>query len=144
MVVFGNNLIQFYDMKKSLLLILVTYFVSVLLCSAQIQQARNPIIFADVPDLSIVRAGDTYYMSSTTMHMAPGVPIMKSKDLANWELVNYAYKTLGDIDALTLTTEKMLTEEVPGQAVSVIIMKHFMFLLSHRQQAKLISGQQRI
>jgi len=34
-------------------------------------QAQNPVIFADVPDISIVRIGDTYYMSSTTMHMAP-------------------------------------------------------------------------
>ncbi len=31
------------------------------------QQARNPIIFADVPDMSMIRVGDTYYMSSTTM-----------------------------------------------------------------------------
>lgn len=68
----------------------------------QAQLARNPIIFADVPDMSMVRVGDTYYMSSTTMHMCPGVPIMKSKDLVNWELVNYAYQTLGDNDALNL------------------------------------------
>jgi beta-xylosidase len=50
----------------------------------------------------MIRVGDTYYMSSTTMHMSPGVPIMKSKDLANWELVNYAYETLDDVDALNL------------------------------------------
>lgn len=65
-------------------------------------QAQNPVIFADVPDISIVRVGDSYYMSSTTMHMSPGVPIMRSKDLVNWEIVNYACNTLGDIDALTL------------------------------------------
>ncbi len=59
-------------------------------------KASNPVIYADVPDMSMVRVGDTYYMSSTTMHMAPGVPIMKSKDLVNWELVNYAYDTLDD------------------------------------------------
>ena len=63
--------------------------------SCHAQQAQNPIIFADVPDMSIIRVGDTYYMSSTTMHMSPGVPIMKSKDLVNWEIVNYAYNTLG-------------------------------------------------
>lgn len=64
--------------------------------------ATNPIIWADVPDWSILRVGDTYYMSSTTMHMSPGVPIMKSKDLANWELVNYAYDTLVDNDAMNM------------------------------------------
>lgn len=69
---------------------------------AQNKQAKNPVIHADVPDLSMVRVGDTYYMSSTTMHMSPGVPIMKSKDLVNWELVSYAYDVLDTVDALEL------------------------------------------
>lgn len=73
---------------------------------AQPQRAQNPIIYADVPDMSIVRVGDSYYMSSTTMHMSPGVPIMKSKDLVNWHIVNYAYKTLADVDELNLTNGK--------------------------------------
>ncbi len=64
--------------------------------------ARNPIIHADVPDIAVIRVGDTYYMSSTTMHLSPGLPIMKSKDLVNWRLVSYAYDTLTDNDALTL------------------------------------------
>ena len=66
----------------------------------------NPVIFADVPDMSIVRVGKTYYMSSTTMHMSPGVPIMKSKDLVNWKLVSYAYDTLANIDELNLVNGK--------------------------------------
>lgn len=74
--------------------------------SAQFKTARNPIIFADVPDISIVRVGGSYYMSSTTMHMNPGVPIMKSDDLVNWKVVSYAYETLGDNDALNLTSGK--------------------------------------
>lgn len=73
---------------------------------AQDMRAHNPIIFADVPDMSIVRVGDTYYMSSTTMHMMPGVPIMKSNDLVNWRLVRYAYDTLASIDELNLANGK--------------------------------------
>src|SRR5512140_1991669 len=68
--------------------------------------ARNPILWADVPDIAVIRVGDTYYMSSTTMHMSPGLPIMKSKDLVNWQLISYAYDTLGDNDALTLQNGK--------------------------------------
>lgn len=68
--------------------------------------ATNPILHADVPDLAMIRVGDTYYMSSTTMHLSPGVPIMKSKDLVNWEIVNYAYETLDDVDALNLAHGK--------------------------------------
>ena len=70
------------------------------------QQATNPIIFADVPDMSMMRVGKNYYMSSTTMHMSPGVPIMKSTDLVNWKLINYAYDTLADMPELNLTEGK--------------------------------------
>ncbi|MEO6850412.1 MAG: glycoside hydrolase 43 family protein, partial [Mucilaginibacter sp.] len=70
------------------------------------QKATNPIIYADVPDISIVRVGNSYYMSSTTMHMSPGVPIMKSNDLVTWKTVGYAYDTLGNVDALNLTNGK--------------------------------------
>jgi beta-xylosidase len=94
-------------MRKTLLL---TSFLSILCfllgLSAHGQKARNPIIYADVPDVAIIRVGDTYYMSSTTMHMSPGLPIMKSKDLVNWQLVNYAYATLDSLDELNLTNGK--------------------------------------
>jgi beta-xylosidase len=66
------------------------------------ESARNPILWADVPDQAMIRVGDAYFMSSTTMHMSPGLPIMKSMDLVNWRLVGYAYDTLADNDALTL------------------------------------------
>lgn len=65
-------------------------------------RATNPIIYADVPDIAMIRVGDTFYMSSTTMHMSPGLPIMKSKDLVNWEIVSYAYDSLVTNDAMTL------------------------------------------
>lgn len=74
---------------------------------AQENKAKNPVIYADVPDMSIIRVGSTYYMSSTTMHMNPGVPIMKSSDLVNWKLINYAYETLEDNDdKLNLDNDK--------------------------------------
>ena len=62
----------------------------------------NPVIYADVPDIDMIRVNDTYYMVSTTMHLSPGCPIMKSKDLVNWEIVNYVYDILGDTDAMNL------------------------------------------
>ena len=68
--------------------------------------ARNPILWADVPDMAMIRVDDTYYMSSTTMHMAPGLPIMKSKNLVDWELIGYAYDILEDNDVLSLRSGK--------------------------------------
>lgn len=87
-------------------LILIAFFCFNSLASQEILNAKNPIIFADVPDMSMIRVGGNYYMSSTTMHMSPGIPIMKSKDLVNWNIINYAYDTLANIDALNLKNGK--------------------------------------
>ncbi|MFD2200043.1 glycoside hydrolase 43 family protein [Shivajiella indica] len=84
----------------------ITFLLSTIQVMGQEEKAKNPIIFADVPDLSMIRVGETYYMSSTTMHMAPGVPIMKSIDLTNWKLVNYAYETLVDNRSMNLIEGK--------------------------------------
>jgi len=57
---------------------------------------RNPIIWADAPDLSITRSGDDFYLISTTMHLMPGAPVMHSKDLVHWEMSSYVFNTLND------------------------------------------------
>lgn len=57
---------------------------------------RNPVIYADVPDMSVTRVGSDYYMISTTMHLMPGGPVMKSKDLVHWETVGYVFDKLTD------------------------------------------------
>ena len=104
-----------YFSKTSALALAVTALLGA--CDAPAQQttktqapapvlARNPVIWADVPDLAMIRVGDTYYMSSTTAHMNPGVPIMKSKDLVNWQLVGYAYDILVDNEAARLENGK--------------------------------------
>lgn len=87
--------------KYSLLILLGTILLSNV-CCRQMVEPQNPVIHADVPDMSVIRVGENYYMASTTMHMSPGVPIMKSNDLVNWEIVNYAYDILDDTDALNL------------------------------------------
>ncbi len=66
------------------------------------QKAANPIIWADVPDPDVIRVGEYYYMVSTTMHLTPGVPIMRSPDLINWELISYVYDVLEDNDKYKL------------------------------------------
>lgn len=90
---------------------LVAALGALLACSSQTESpaqtenqatAGNPLIWADVPDPAVIRVGDTYYMSSTTMHMNPGVPLMKSPNLVDWELIGYAYDTLSDDNASSL------------------------------------------
>lgn len=62
----------------------------------------NPVIWADVPDVCVIRAEDTFYMVSTTMHYSPGCTIMKSRDLVNWEVCGYAHDQLEEADAFAL------------------------------------------
>lgn len=78
--------------------VLVLVFVFVAPASAQ-----QPGVFTDVPDIDVIRVGNDYYMTSTTMHLCPGVPVMHSKDLKNWEIINYVYDILEDNDRTTLS-----------------------------------------
>tara|TARA_Y100000815_G_scaffold176690_1_gene160897 strand:- start:533 stop:2170 length:1638 start_codon:yes stop_codon:yes gene_type:complete len=87
--------------SRIILTVLITFF-NLSLINIYAQVAKNPVIWADVPDVSTIRVGDTYYMSSTTMHMSPGLPIMKSKDLVNWEIAGYAYDRLVENDKMNL------------------------------------------
>lgn len=55
---------------------------------------KNPVVWADVPDPDVIRVGDYFYMVSTTMHLMPGAPVMRSRDLVNWETVSYLFDEL--------------------------------------------------
>lgn len=57
---------------------------------------NNPLIWADTPDPDVIRVGDDFYMVTTTMHLMPGGPIMKSKDLVNWEVISYIFDRIED------------------------------------------------
>jgi arabinoxylan arabinofuranohydrolase len=72
------------------------------LTEKEVQTASNPIIWADFPDPDVIRVGDEFYMVTTTMHMMPGVPVMRSTDLVNWEIVSYVYDRLEENDAHNL------------------------------------------
>lgn len=84
-----------------LLILVANFSLSIRVLAAE-AMASNPVIWADVPDPSVLRVGSVYYMSSTTMHMNPGVPLMKSLDLANWETIGYAYDVLENGDKMNL------------------------------------------
>lgn len=50
----------------------------------------NPIFYDECSDPDIIRVGEDFYLTSTTMHSVPGLPVLHSKDLVNWELLSYA------------------------------------------------------
>ncbi|HVF29745.1 MAG TPA: glycoside hydrolase 43 family protein, partial [Pyrinomonadaceae bacterium] len=53
---------------------------------------KNPIIHADYSDPDVVRVGGDYYMTASSFNAAPGLPILHSKDLVNWRLINYVFE----------------------------------------------------
>ena len=61
----------------------------------------NPIINADYsdPDVCVGASGEDYYMTASSFQCVPGLPILHSRDLVNWEIVGYALKELYTGDA---------------------------------------------
>jgi beta-xylosidase len=55
---------------------------------------RNPIIHADYSDPDVVRVGDDFYLTSSSMHCTPGLPILHSRDLVNWTIIGHAVENL--------------------------------------------------
>ena len=50
----------------------------------------NPLFYDEFSDPDLIRVGEDYYLTGTTMHAMPGLPILHSKDLVNWEFLTYA------------------------------------------------------
>ena len=55
---------------------------------------KNPVLHADYSDPDVVRVGDDYWMTASSFCHVPGLPILHSRDLVNWTLVNHALPTL--------------------------------------------------
>ena len=50
----------------------------------------NPLFYDEFSDPDLIRVDDWFYMTGTTMHVVPGLPLLRSRDLVNWEFVSYA------------------------------------------------------
>ena len=68
----------------------------------------NPLFFDEFSDPDLIRVGSDFYMTGTTMHSMPGLPILHSRDLVNWRFLGYA------LDRLDLGPEFRLED---GKAV---------------------------
>ena len=54
----------------------------------------NPLFYDEFSDPDLIRVGDDFYLTGTTMHAMPGLPMLHSKDLVNWEFMAYALDKL--------------------------------------------------
>ena len=50
---------------------------------------KNPILHADYSDPDVIRVGSDFYMVASSFAYIPGIPLLHSKDLVNWKVVNY-------------------------------------------------------
>ncbi len=50
----------------------------------------NPLFYEEFSDPDLIRVGNDFYLTGTTMHAMPGLPVLHSKDLVNWKLLSYA------------------------------------------------------
>lgn len=74
----------------------------------------NPLLYDEFSDPDILRVGDDYYLAGTTMHTVPGLVILHSRDLVNWENISYCFDRFDfDDDAFSLQNGK----EIYGQGI---------------------------
>lgn len=73
----------------------------------------NPLFYDEFSDPDIIRVGEDYYLAGTTMHCVPGLVVLHSKDLVNWEFSSYCFDRLDDSDDFNLRNGK----EAYGQGI---------------------------
>ena len=107
---------------RKILLLLFTVHCSLFTCVAQSSWTAdngngtytNPLFYDEFSDPDILRVGDDYYLAGTTMHSVPGLVILHSKDLVNWENVSYCFDRFDfPDDAFSLKNH----QEIYGQGI---------------------------
>jgi beta-xylosidase len=97
---------------------LIVFFFAVTICKAQPKEQltsktwvpdngngtyKNPVLYADYSDPDAIRVGNDFYMVSSSFEDIPGLPILHSKDLVNWQLITHALKRQPPFDYYTST-----------------------------------------
>lgn len=59
---------------------------------------RNPVLHADYSDPDVCAVGGDYFLTASSFNCTPGLPILHSKDLVNWKIVNYALKKVEAVE----------------------------------------------
>lgn len=77
---------------------------------------RNPVLFADYSDPDAIRVGDDYWLVSSSFGHVPGLPVLHSRDLVNWEIAGHALPRL--------VPEPAFTQPQPGKGVWAPSIRH--------------------
>jgi beta-xylosidase len=79
-------------------------------------QYRNPVLHADYSDPDVIRVGGMFYMTSSSFSNAPGLPLLQSPDMVNWELVGHALPVL--------PRHEVFAKPQPGKGVWAPALRH--------------------
>jgi len=146
-------------MKKKFSLLLLFFLTN--FCDAQVNVAKNieektrptwiadngngtftnPLFYDEFSDPDLIRVGDDYYLTGTTMHTMPGLPVLHSKDLVNWTFLTYAVNKLDFGPAYRLEEEK----DIYGQGIWAPCLRYhngmfYIFSNVNRQTTQLFSA----
>ena len=121
MMTIGNFKMVSSNVWLMAITMLFAFHFSFVPCSAQSWTAdngngtyTNPLFYDEFSDPDIIRVGDDYYRAGTTMHTVPGLVILHSKDLVNWENISYCFDRFDfNDDAFSLKNH----QEIYGQGV---------------------------
>ncbi|WP_300804736.1 glycoside hydrolase 43 family protein [uncultured Duncaniella sp.] len=108
----------------------MAFFLSALACFGQNKSwtadngngtYTNPLFYDEFSDPDIIRVGDSFYLVGTTMHCNPGLVVLESKDLVNWDFRSYAFDRIDiDDDCFRLENGK----EAYGQGIWAPCIRH--------------------
>jgi xylan 1,4-beta-xylosidase len=108
------------SIKRLILIFYVLSYIALFLAKGQSWTAdngngtyTNPLFFDEFSDPDMIRVGNDFYLTGTTMHCMPGLPVLHSKDLVNWEFLGYAFDTLNLGDEYNLANGR----EAYGQGI---------------------------
>ena len=102
----------------------------------------NPLFFDEFSDGDLIRVGRDFYLTGTTMHSMPGLPILHSRDLVNWRFLAYALDTLDLGPAFRLEGGK----NVYGQGIWAPSFRHhqgtfYIFSNVNRRKTQMLDGE---
>ncbi|GAA4677858.1 hypothetical protein GCM10025794_22230 [Massilia kyonggiensis] len=92
----------------------LVFLLAVLLGTAHaaepVRTYRNPILYADYSDPDVIRSGDDYWLVASSFHFAPGLPVLRSKDLVHWTIAGHVLPRLPFDPAYDMVPPYTLTD----------------------------------
>ena len=87
-------------MNRTVLKFFQFFFIIFFISSNGQERFSNPIITGGYPDPSICKVNDTFFIVNSSFEYFPGLPIHKSKDLINWELIGYGLHRESQVNSI--------------------------------------------